>query len=100
EQICQEKHQTEMERRKCKQDTVKQQSPQLSKAEKFISACPFALLFTQLAPSAWDTLTCRGPLAGMVDLIDAKSMSRPCSPLSVFPSPCIIRPAASGQEVK
>ena len=42
-------------------------------------------------------LTCRGPLAGMVDLSDVRSMSRPCSPLSVFPSPCIIRPVTSKQ---
>lgn len=37
-------------------------------------------------------LTWRGPLAGMVDLSDVRSMSRPCSPLSVFPIPCIMRP--------
>lgn len=28
----------------------------------------------------------------MVDLSDVRSMSRPCSPLSVFPIPCIMRP--------
>lgn len=37
-------------------------------------------------------LTCSWPPAGMVDLSDVRSMSRPVSPLSVFPSPCIIRP--------
>lgn len=41
------------------------------------------------------TPTCRGPVAGMVDLSDVRSMSRPCSPLSVFPSPCMMRPVAS-----
>lgn len=34
----------------------------------------------------------------MVDLSDVRSMSRPCSPLSVFPSPCIIRPVTSKQQ--
>lgn len=68
--------------------------------------CPFCLylslhlslpLFTHSFLSFLGALTCRGPLAGMVDLSDVRSMSRPCSPLSVFPSPCIIRPEASKQ---
>lgn len=54
------------------------------------SACSPPPFHTGLPFSA--TLTCRGPLAGMVDLSDVRSMSRPWSPRSVFPSPCIIRP--------
>lgn len=71
-----------------------------------LSVCPpclylspsLSLIFTQLYSVFFlGALTCRGPLAGMVDLSDVRSMSRPCSPLSVFPSPCIIRPEASEQ---
>lgn len=42
-----------------------------------------------------NALTCSGPLAGMVDLSDVRSMSRACSALSVFPSPCIIAPGTT-----
>lgn len=65
--------------------------------------CPYLTLSPPLHSPPFHTglpfsaLTCRGPLAGMVDLSDVRSMSRPCSPLSVFPSPCIMRPVASNQ---
>lgn len=49
---------------------------------------PLSLIFIRIFLGA---LTCRGPPAGIVDLSDVRSMSRPWSPLSVFPSPCIIR---------
>lgn len=64
----------------------------------FVSILP-VFLFPSLSPTGFyvfsGALTCRGPLAGMVDRSDVRSMSRPCSPLSVFPSPCIIRPVTS-----
>lgn len=58
----------------------------------------FCPLCPQSDPADLGTsLTCRGPLAGMVDLSDVRSMSRPGSPRSVFPSPCIIEPSTGSR---
>ena len=58
----------------------------------FPRLCLVLCFSTRSFPGA---LTCSGPPAGMVDLSDVRSMSRPGSPLSVFPIPCIIRPEAT-----
>lgn len=63
----------------------------------FLFFLPFSISVSLSFSVFLGALTCRGPLAGMVDLSDVRSMSRPCSPLSVFPSPCIIRPVTSKQ---
>lgn len=57
--------------------------------------CVSVLTWLRVFSVFLSALTCRGPLAGMVDLSDVRSMSRPCSPLSVFPIPCIIRPVVN-----